>query len=116
MTICMVLPIFFFKKINVFFINLVIIFYNISVKIITLSTLCKCIKYKNLDIYFLIYAYEVIQIVNSYNLDLFKKIIFNVFLINLVIVFFYNICLNIITLSTLCKCIQYENLYINFHI
>jgi len=29
---------------------------------------------------------------------------------------FWYICVNIITLSSLCKCIKYENLDINFHI
>jgi len=29
---------------------------------------------------------------------------------------FYNICVNIITLTSLCKCKKYENLDINFRI
>jgi len=41
-----------------FFYILVIVFYNICVNIITLTSLCKCIKYENLDINFHIYAYE----------------------------------------------------------
>ena len=56
---------------------------------------------------------RIIWIDNPYNL-IFKKNIFLIFFINLVIVF-YNICVNII-LTSLCKCIKYENLDINFHI
>ena len=41
-----------------FFYNFSYTFYNICVNIITLTSLCKCIKYENLDINFHIYAYQ----------------------------------------------------------